>query len=121
MKFEVDEFFFLFRSLMNTNNNIKKTLQKEKDDVASDDEIRGGGEGEESTVTTVVKYFDVAIAARYREKRHDATKRNGDDEWLWCCFEFVEHRSDERKSLKQKKERYLYQHCTQRRDTETNE
>jgi len=43
MKFEVDEFFFLFRSLMNTNNNIKKTLQKEKDDVASDDEIRGGG------------------------------------------------------------------------------
>ena len=107
MKFEVEMSSSSF-CLMNTKNNIKKHFKKEKDDVASDDDIRGEGEEESTTVTTVVKSFDVAIAARYREKRHDATKRNGDDDWLWCCFEFVEHRSDERKSLKQKKERYLY-------------
>ena len=128
MKFEVETSSSSF-CLMNTkkqhasvHHKSKKHFRKEKDDVASDDDIRGEGEEESTTVTTVVKSFDVAIAARYREKRHDATKRNGDDDWLWSCFEFVEHRSDERKSLKQKKERYLYQqHCTQRRDTETNE
>jgi hypothetical protein len=123
MKFEVEMRSSSF-CLMNTKKQhaSKKHFRKEKDDVASDDDIRGEGEEESTTVTTVVKSFDVAIAARYREKRHDATKRNGDDDWLWSCFEFVEHRSDERKSLKQKKERYSYeQHCTQRRDTETNE
>ena len=123
MKFEVEMRSSSF-CLMNTKKQhaSKKHFRKEKDDVASDDDIRGEGEEESTTVTTVVKSFDVAIAARYREKRHDATKRNGDDDWLWSCFEFVEHRSDERKSLKQKKERYLYQqHCTQRRDTETKE
>ena len=99
MKFEVEMSSSSF-CLMNTKNNMhqsKKHFKKEKDDVASDDDIRGEGEEESTTVTTVVKSFDVAIAARYREKRHDTTKRNGDDDWLWSCFEFVEHRSDERK------------------------
>jgi len=120
MKFEVDEEFFL----MNTNNNMHQKNTSEKKKTMSPPMMKYEEKEKEKNQKLQPSSNPSTSQSLLDIEKKDTTRPNGTATTIGCgaassLLNIVQVKG---KSLKQKKERYLYQqHCTQRRDTETNE